>query len=364
MATLPQDIPLLFLRERFPWMGAHSGYDVLFQQIEARGYRTASAFREKRRIPRLRRRFVQRRRDQVGGGSHFYDLSSFLAEEATVELARGYKYRLFHVAFAEEDYNLLRQQRPAPACIGTAHQPPGWWRLMGHDPAQLLKGLDAVITMSRELAAFLNASLPGKAHFLPHGVDTAFFSPPDKPHEREEVRCVFSGQWLRDLATLAEVIDRLLATDRRFRFEMIVPLAKRHDPHFHRIARHPEVRWHANLTDEQLRDLYRASDILLLPMIDATANNALLEGMACGLPVVANQVGGMPDYTRPEFATLLPIGDLSGFLEALTFLADDPDERLARGRAAAQFCREELAWETITAHTLELYAQTLSPRTA
>jgi glycosyltransferase involved in cell wall biosynthesis len=70
---------------------------------------------------------------------------------------------------------------------------------------------------------------------------------------------------------------------------------------------------------------------LLLTIENATANNALLEGMACGLPVISEHIGGIPEYVRPTCAILTD---------------PDDDEALARSvrrLAGSSACRQEMA---------------------
>ena len=44
------------------------------------------------------------------------------------------------------------------------------------------------------------------------------------------------------------------------------------------------------LTDAELRDLYHSSDIAFIPLTNATANNAVLEAMASGIPLISTDL--------------------------------------------------------------------------
>jgi glycosyltransferase involved in cell wall biosynthesis len=48
--------------------------------------------------------------------------------------------------------------------------------------------------------------------------------------------------------------------------------------------------------------LYNDSRLLFLPLIDATANNSLLEASACGVPVITSDLPAVREYTDDSFA--------------------------------------------------------------
>jgi len=56
------------------------------------------------------------------------------------------------------------------------------------------------------------------------------------------------------------------------------------------------ARWHGQVDDPTLLRLYQQASRHLTPFRDFAANNALVESLACGLPIVTNDRGGVRDY--------------------------------------------------------------------
>src|SRR5699024_7357670 len=59
---------------------------------------------------------------------------------------------------------------------------------------------------------------------------------------------------------------------------------------------------------------------------------ALLKAMACGLPVVATRVGGVPEIVRHDIdGVLVEPGDVQGLAKAMQRLSNDPALRTRLG---------------------------------
>lgn len=352
---------VLWLRERFPWMGSHSGYDRLFEAMPSwvpGQYR--SVWKSPGTLsPRLRRLlgFPARK----AALNPLYSEESLLAEIRCFMECLVFRPDLVHVTHVENDLGVLAGlcRRIRKPLVGSIHQPASWW-VRNHARPGILGGLSAAVVFSRRDAAYFEKFLPGKIRFVPHGVDTEFFrSKWDAPAAEEGPRCLFAGKWMRDTETLAEVVKKVIAANPAAGFDMLVPQWCRDEAGLGRLARDPQVRWHEGLTDQALSALYRRAGLILLPLKDGSANNALLEAMASGLPVVSTRAGGVEDYADGSFAELFEPGDSAGMAEAVLRLLGDRALQERRGRAARVAAEEKFSWARIAGETREVYAEVL-----
>jgi len=105
------------------------------------------------------------------------------------------------------------------------------------------------------------------------------------------------------------------------------------------------------LPQEELRWLYSAADALVLASDREGWPNVLLEAMACGTPVIASNVGGIPEIVAgPAAGMLLQTSDHSSIARAVTDLrAQLPDRNATRAYA------EQFAWDATTAGQLKIF---------
>jgi glycosyltransferase involved in cell wall biosynthesis len=90
-------------------------------------------------------------------------------------------------------------------------------------------------------------------------------------------------------------------------------------------------------TDPLGRSAFMQSlDVFVLPSLAEGTPNSIVEAMAHGLPVIATEVGGIPDLLTPETGILVPPGDRARLAEAMCRLAADPALRASMGRAARE----------------------------
>ena len=106
---------------------------------------------------------------------------------------------------------------------------------------------------------------------------------------------------------------------------------------------------------EDLVQVYRAADVVVVPSYNESFGLVALEAQACGTPVVASRVGGLPVAVAEGRSGLLVTGhDISDWADALAELIADPArrERMA-GTAAAHALR--FSWDRTTDALLGAY---------
>lgn len=113
---------------------------------------------------------------------------------------------------------------------------------------------------------------------------------------------------------------------------------------------------HRSVSDRDLLHLYRTSHLLFLPLKNATANTFLLEGAACGLPVLSTDRPSTRAYFPGDGAVLIPGNDPAAFADTIRFLYDNPGKRNAMSLAVRRRAKE-LGWNRVVEEYVTLYGE-------
>jgi len=115
--------------------------------------------------------------------------------------------------------------------------------------------------------------------------------------------------------------------------------------HLHSIAEElgvsDRIEWAGPIAREKLTEEYRNADILLVPSHYETFGVVIVEALAAGLPVIASNVGGVPNVVDGRrYARLVQPGDPAALARAMVELAGNPAEMARLSREGPSRARE------------------------
>ena len=103
-------------------------------------------------------------------------------------------------------------------------------------------------------------------------------------------------------------------------------------------------------------ELLAQADLFVLSSRHEGLPLSAVEAMAAGRPVVVTDVGGNRELVTPGVnGLIMPSGDSVRFATALIEMIEQPERRLAYGRAAREFVSRQFAIQTIAEQYEELY---------
>ena len=119
------------------------------------------------------------------------------------------------------------------------------------------------------------------------------------------------------------------------------------------------MKFETGLTNEELLKTYQAADCFMMTAKDTSANNAILEAMACGLPIVAERIGGIPEYVNEKCAILCTSKSVAEICDAVEMIGGSQNLRLQLSEQS-KLRAQELDWKIISAEMQEVYRDMLN----
>lgn len=189
-----------------------------------------------------------------------------------------YRNLIFHFIYPEKNYRyfgFFKGRNNKIVC--TLHLSPDFYKTRP-EFRKGIKYIDKVIIMTPDMINPLKTLFKNsKFYFIPHGVDTTYFKPSLK---KKDTHILMVGNWQRDFIFADSVFKQLISLEKNIRINVVAQKEN------HKYFDNTTVNIFSDITDDHLLDLYQSSILLFLPLTSLTANNALLEGAACGCKIL------------------------------------------------------------------------------
>ncbi len=264
-----------------------------------------------------------------------------------------------------------------------AEQLGGGYRVSSWVERTAVEAADAVIAVSSgmrdDVLRTYPALDPNRVHVVRNGIDTDVWYP-TSPADQDSVLAELGVDMSRPIVAFVGRITRqkgvahLVAAAHRFSPEVQLVLcagapdtpeiAAEVSSAVAELARaRTGVFWvREMLPINKIREILSAATVFVCPSVYEPLGIVNLEAMACSTPVVASDVGGIPEVVADRQTGLLVHYDATDprffemrLADAVNSLVAEPETARKYGEAGRQRCIAEFSWAHIAEQTLEIY---------
>lgn len=234
-----------------------------------------------------------------------------------------------------------------------------------------VNGVDALLTVSeamRQSAIREFGAQPDHVHTIVNGFNTSVFFPRDRAEMRQkfgikadEKLIIYVGRFVeaKGMRELIAAFKEMCAQDSRVGLVLVGDGVMRDEllALIRQQGLQDRVRVPGGLPPEGVAEWISASDVLTLPSWSEGYPNVVVEGAACGRPVVATDVGGTREILNDSNGILIPPKDPQALQVALTQALSRSWDHEGIARAMSR------TWDDVAQETLDVCQGVLKRRT-
>jgi glycosyltransferase involved in cell wall biosynthesis len=220
------------------------------------------------------------------------------------------------------------------------------------------------ISISNEMTKeLISIGMPqSKIAYLPNSIDTNFFKP---EKQKEENLLLFVGRISegKGLQVLLKALEHLTKSihlviigpqnwNTEYFQETLKMIEKMNQKRKHR------VEYLGPMEHQELVEWYQIASLFILPSFGEGFPVTILEALACGTPVIATPVGGVPEVIKNnKTGILVPVGDHLQLAKAIQHLTENADIRQKMSCEGRKFVIEHYALGMTCKKLCSIYEQ-------
>jgi glycosyltransferase involved in cell wall biosynthesis len=118
------------------------------------------------------------------------------------------------------------------------------------------------------------------------------------------------------------------------------------------------------LDDETaLSYVYSAADVFVIPSLQDNLPNTTLEALACGIPTIGSNAGGIPEVIRNgQTGLVVRVGDPTALRQAIVSLLGEPERRASMATESRRLALQESSLDVQARRYESLYGELLNER--
>ena len=238
--------------------------------------------------------------------------------------------------------------------------------------SKALRNADIITAVSKKVAEELHRYHDVKLNSIitsGNGVDTNFFVPRKNNEIDEETYVLFCGSLIyqKGLLDLVKSAKYILQKHPEVSFVLAGegPLERALKNIVRKLKFTKKFVFLGYVNQNKLLRYYQDATVCVLPSYYEGLPSVLLEAMACGVPIVATNVGGVSEFVVNEKnGLIIPMKDPKLIADAVSRLVEDDDLRTAIGKAGRKTVQKCFGWERIANKILDCYELARSKKNA
>lgn len=192
-----------------------------------------------------------------------------------------------------------------------------------------------------------------KNYWIPNGVDLSKFI---KIDDMEKKYITFIGRlsYIKGFDLFLKIAEKIYKKNQDIEFLVVGD-----GPLYYMLQdfkKQIPIRHYYRIPYEQMIKIYNQSKILLITSRYEGMPTTMLEAMACGINVIASNVGGIPEVIRNEdHGRLFKINNLSSVSEICLKSIENQKEGKSNSKKLREYLKKNFSWEIITKKMIRVY---------